>query len=228
MSLREMLKNNINEVISVFIKRISCTYDIEYSEIEAIWAKSTNTENIKKDIEVDLEVGKNVLLTYDKAKLVALCKSKGCKYSGTKAELIGRILSEEPKPKAKPKAKSKANIESDIKNVPILKNIRENIPETVLRYNKFNNLEHYDTQLIFSENKIVIGKQHEDGTILPLKECDIDTCKMYKFDHTIQEDLDAGTTLVDVKVEGISDDESEVELLEQDEEDEGDEYEVDE
>jgi hypothetical protein len=213
MSLNEMLKNNIDQVITVFMNRISCLYNLEYNEIKAIWNESSSNVSlplvISNKVELPTNADKETLLKHDKATLVVMCKAKNCKYSGTKLELVSRILSEEEPSKAKAKPRSKTLV-SDIKSSPVLKNIKENIPDIVLRYNKFNNLEHFDTNLIFSENdKIVIGKQGDDGTILPLKEQDINVCKQCKFDFVIPKDLDAGSSLTDVKIEGISDDEDE-------------------
>lgn len=124
------------------------------------------------------------LQTKSAADLKKLCKEKGLKTSGTKQELIDRLV--RPPDRQKPASKTGG----------MLKYLQRQQETIHLRKNTYGHYEHLDTGFIFDEKtQKVIGKQREtsvDGTepiIDPLSLEDIETCKEYNFDYLIPNHL---------------------------------------
>lgn len=128
--------------------------------------------------------------------LKSLCKDKKLPVSGTKQELINRLLgiqsssgssntgnansSTDTVKKAPPKKKIqlKTNLEK-----PVFKNIinSEKIPILIKR-NIHGNFEHSETHLVFSEQKKVIGVQEQTGEIKRLSVQDLEYVYKYHFE----------------------------------------------
>jgi hypothetical protein len=173
---------------------------------------------IDQDQDQDQDLNPDVLLKCNKAELIALCKTHGKKCSGTKSVLINRLLGKDEADESV-KSKTKITKQEVVKDVPVIKKLTANIPNILIRRNKFNNYEHPETSLIFdNETKLVIGKQKDDGTIDQLTEDDIDQCNAFKFKFKIPSDLDQKLNLGDVKVDELSDDDDEDELVEEEDE----------
>lgn len=236
MSLSQTLTKTIDEVIQTFITRVSDKYNLDNDDLKSLWEGDVvKSKKPKKVVTTPVddsppgEIDHEVLLKCNKAELVALCKAHGHKCSGTKSILMNRLLGKgeastpESKPKSKSKSKSSKSSKSKaaVKATPVAKKLTAKIPNILIRRNQYNNYEHPETGLIFdNDSKIVIGKQNDDGSVDPLTEEDIDQCNAFKFKFKIPIDLDSKSTLVDVKVD---------ELSEEDEEDEDeDELDVDE
>lgn len=221
------LSLTLTEIIKTFINKVSDKYDIDKTELEGLWEgeelKSNNqvskpkkiVKELKESTKIDLEP--DVLLKCNKAELIALCKTHGKKCSGTKSILVNRLLGKDEADESV-KIKTKITKQEVVKDVPVIKKLTANIPNILIRRNKFNNYEHPETSLIFdNETKLVIGKQKDDGTIDQLTEDDIDQCNAFKFKFKIPRDLDQKLNLGDVKVDELSEDEEE-ELVEEEDE----------
>ena len=231
MSLSLTLTEAIDEVVQTFITRVSSKYKIDNTELTCLWRgddvktkKSSPTKSAESS-ESTAEIDHDVLLKCNKAELVALCKAHGHKCSGAKSVLMGRLLGKEANvenPKAKGKSKkTKAAQAAAVKATPIAKKLTANIPNILIRRNKYNNYEHPETGLVFdNDTKIVIGKQNDDGSVDPLTEDNIDQCNAFKFKFKIPSDLDQKSTLAEVKVDELSDEEEEDLDIEEEEEEE--------
>jgi hypothetical protein len=222
MSLNGVLQEAIEKVIQTFISNVSTKYNLDNDELNAIWTgnnKQSNTPKVVSFPEVD--VSPDFLLKCNKAELTALCKQKGCKCSGTKTDLISRLLGKEDTKKAedtkKPKTTSKKSTPREIS--PIEKKLVANIPNILVKRNKYNNYEHPETGLVFNnETKTVIGKQNKNGSVDDLSEDDIDQCNAFKFKFEIPTNLDSKSKLIDVKIEELDEDEDDDDELEVEEE----------
>ena len=97
MSLSISLTESVDKVIETFIERVSKEYNLDKDELQSLWGGKTQNTSIKKDITNSnkMEVNHDNLLNYNKQELIALCKSKGKKCSGTKVILINRLLGKE-------------------------------------------------------------------------------------------------------------------------------------
>ena len=220
MSLSQTLTETIDEVIQTFITKVSSKYNLNNDELKNLWkgdyVNSTALSPVEK--KTPAEIDYNVLLRCNKAELIALCKTHGHKCSGTKSILMNRLLGKEvntsPKPNGKSK-KTKVDKKESVKSTSVVQKLTANIPNILIRRNQFDNYEHPETGLIFDNaNKIVIGKQNDDGTVDPLNDELIDMCNAFKFKFEIPPDLDAKSTLLDVKVDELTEEEEEEEELE--------------
>ena len=151
-----------------------------------------------------------------KPELKEMCKEKGLKLTGTKSDLIGRLLNGKPQEAKKKSPKTKKK-----ETVPVVKKLQENLSVMVIRRNAFGNLEHSESSMIFDrKTKKVIGKQNKNGNIDELTVADIDICNKYKFDYNLPENLDLNSGLDDVAVEELEEElvEEEEEIVEESEE----------
>lgn len=216
MSLSLTLTEAIDEVIKTFITRVSNKYNLDNNELTSIWKGESNIQKVVKTTKTKQvetngdheEIDPDVLLKCNKAELVALCKSHGHKCSGSKSILMNRLLGKE-----KNDIPVKSSKVSETKATPVAKKLTANIPNILIRRNQYNNYEHPETGLLFdNETKVVIGKQNNDGTVEPLTEGDIDQCNAFKFKFNIPSNLDHKSTLIEVKVDELSEDEDDEDL----------------
>ena len=185
-----MTENSIN----TFLNKVSSQFNIDINQLQDLW-KTHNLEN------KDDEEGKNNeiedLSRCNVVELKSLCKKRGFKVSGKKIDLLNRLLGKEEKPsivnskspivkKITKKEETKRTIEKHekieekSKILNILKNERPNIN---ISRNAFHNLEHKETGFLFNTDKIVIGKQNENGNIDLITEKDIDTLNKWNFKY---------------------------------------------
>ena len=156
----------------------------------------------------------NALTKLTKPELEKMCKSKGLKTKGTKAELIELLSNEESK-------KTILRTQENINTKLIAK-----VPSIAIKRNKFNNFEHEETSFVFdNKEKKVYGKQNSDGTISQLTKEDINLCNKYKFAYIIPDNLDSKSNKADDDLEeyvedDINDDEIDDDELEEVEEEE--------
>ena len=118
--------------------------------------------------------------------LKALCKEKKLPVSGTKAELVQRILGLET---------SSAKNNKDVKSVkkqkvsvnemlqkPVFNHLAKQAQHFVIKRNIHGNYEHLETHLVFSLDKKVIGVQEETGEIRDLNVLDLENVNRYHFE----------------------------------------------
>lgn len=225
MSYSEKIHSQVGKLIGNFIRDISQTYDLNPDELHKIWhGNSSGSPKKENIINIDMEDLSPVRLhKCTLVELKALCRKHGHKVSGKKAELIERLsgtTAEEVKI-AKPKSSVKTN-NKNIMKTDVAKAYIPNITALPIRKNEHGNYAHPETNMVFDRKTAkVIGKQNDDGTIDDLDDDDIQTCKRFKFDYEIPENLDGVND--DVNIEGIDDvdedSESEVELIEEEIED---------
>ena len=207
-SFKSKVEQSLNHVFVGYIQQISLKYKIPYDELLHLWngnvEKKEEEENVidKKVVEnkEEDEIDPEKILKASKAELVAMCKKKGKKCSGTKNELISRLVS-------KPVVKKTKKKKKELKTPPVIKKINASIPAIQIRKNKFGNYEHVESGLIFNKHtKKVIGKQHSDGQIIELSHSDIDLCNKYKFSYNLPENLNKKSTLDDIQIDDLDSD----------------------
>ncbi|MBS0627728.1 MAG: hypothetical protein JSS09_05910 [Verrucomicrobia bacterium] len=233
--------NQLNTLLNNFFSAVADKYSVSREEIKNLWlngapsAQSAQSTLIKVDTN---DISNERLLKSNKTELVALCKSRGLKYSGTKDELMQRLRggNEEPK-EAKEVAKAKVptkKADRAMAAVSVIQKLTSEAPTVPLRKNKFNNHEHPPTRFVFdTKTEEVIGKQNDSGTVEDLTDEDIQTCKKNKFKYRVPDNLEKnnvnnvtireldeipedGRTESDV-VETVDDEEDEEELEEDEE-----------
>lgn len=229
MSLSQTVTKSVDEVIHNFIQQLANKYNLDANELLAEWegkssGKKTNMKPAKKSLILDLpnpdeDVDHDVLLKCKKPELQAMCRQKGIKCTGTKAQLVGYLLGKEPV-SAKKLAKKKVTPKKKVSATPVAKKLTSDVKTFEIRRNQFGNHEHPDTSFIFNKKtKKVIGKQNDDGAIDDLSPEDIDVCNQYKFPYELPSNLDKGMTLDDINVDELNDDElDDEEIMESEEE----------
>lgn len=231
MSLSQALTKNIEMAIESYVKTVSEKYNLDKDQLLSLWfgseVKSVSKKATVETIDMD-DLSIERLHKCNKAELVALCKSKGTKCTGTKEVLIDRLLGKEESGMAKPKVEKKTETKEKpkkadraIASVDVVKKLTADIPAIPIRRNAHGNLEHPETGLVFDrKTETVIGKQEDDGTIADLTDEDIEACKRFKFKYAIPDNLDKKDNLDNVKIEELGNDDSDVEIVEDDDEDE--------
>ena len=220
MSLDQAVTKVVNDIVQIYISRISEKYDLDQNELSLMWSANTGLKYTAPLVPQAANSENAQLSKLGKPELVELCKAKGIKHTGTKIELIARLSGAEEKVSA-PKASSKKQVVND---VPVIKNLVAKIPTIPIRRNQFGNFEHAETSFIFdSKTQKVTGKQKDDGAVEPLCSEDINICNKYKFLYELPENLDKKTGLEDVVVDELEEEfeeEFEEELEEEEEEEE--------
>ena len=235
MSLSQLLTKNIEKVIESYAENIAEKYGLDKMELLTLWGsemKSQTTSKLQTELgNIDIgDISLSRLNKCNKAELVALCKSKGCKCTGTKDVLIQRLLEQGESPVKKTVGESKtkkAVIESKSKKASndVIEKLTKDIPVIPIRRNEHGNLVHPETGLVFDrKTETVIGKQEDDGTIADLTDEDIQECKRFKFKFCIPNNLDKKDNLKNIKIQELEND-SDIEVVE-DEEVEDEEVEI--
>ena len=243
MSLSQTVTKAVDGVIHVFIQQLANKYDFDPSELLAEWEGNSSASKTKKksstkkssitDIPSVDDIDPNELLKYKKPELQALCRQRGLKCTGTKAQLVGYLLGKEPTSAKKSAPKKKVTPKKKAASTPVAKKLTSRVPTVAIRRNQFGNHEHPETSFVFDKKtEKVIGKQNDDGSIADLTSADLETCKQMKFQYVLPDNLDKKSKLDDVKVEEleVDDDEEEKdeEVLESDGEEEEEEVLLDE
>ena len=207
MSYSDLLSSSADKVIVSFIDKIAQTYSLSKDDLLSIW-----NGGVAKIISGGGEIPKE-LISLTRLELVELCKNKNLKHSGTKGELIQRIISSE----------------KEIKTQPLItpKLVTKVAPSIALHRNKFGNFEDPDTNFVFHEKtEKVYGKQNADGSIASLTVDDINICNKFKFGFDIPSNLQQQDDKVELLAELDEEDEIEVEVEEEEDEEEEEEEEV--
>jgi hypothetical protein len=210
MSLSQNILNNVDTIVRSYISNISKKYKINESELVNLWYGSDTQIQSKESSEESNELSK---LT--KNEIIEMCKTKNIKVSGTKNELISRLL--ECNKKTTPQ-------------ISITKKLIEKIPKIEIKKNVHGNYEHLETTFVINnKTQKVYGKQNKDGTISNLTTEDINLCNKYKFSYELPTNLEKKINILDVKVDDLDDDDIEYEddLDEEVEEEEVEEEEID-
>lgn len=205
MSLSLTVTQAVDRAVQTYISRIATQYNLNKSDLMCLWSgeEVLSTPSVEPSDNPQL-------LKLGKPELMELCKAKGLKSTGTKVVLISRLSGKE-ETVAVPQTLKKV-----VAVTPVAKKLTSKIPTVPIRRNQFGNYEHPETSFIFNpQNQKVIGKQNDDGKVEDLTEADIDICNKFKFPYEMPEDLDKKSTLVDVQVEELDDEDSSEEYEEE-------------
>ena len=220
MSLSTKIQSAIEETINLYINEVSNKYNLDKNELLKLWDnkgefKVNNTVTPLKEVKKD-----NDLLKLGKSELIEMCKAKALKVSGSKQDLVDRIMNAEAN-----KIVAVAEKKGQKTSPPIIKKLVEKIQNIHIKRNKFNNFEHEETSLVFNnKTQKVYGKQNPDGTVSDLTPEDINLCNKYKFSYYIPDNLDKKSNMKDVELKELDDEDE----LEEEVEEEYDEYEEEE
>jgi hypothetical protein len=248
MSFTKALNKVVNDTIQNYVSVIVSKYNLDENELLELWNEFSEVRAEEKKPErkapktVANQQTNTQLEKLSRNELVELCKAKKLKVSGNKQELIDRLsVSEgggvaEQKPEPEQKKSREKKPASSKPEKKIIEKIKSQVEQSnsMIRKNRFDNFEHPETTFVFdSKTKKVIGKQNANGQIDQLTDEDIESCKKFKFQYEIPDNLDSQKSF-NVRVEELDDEEElqedeeevdEEELEEElEEEEEGEEY----
>lgn len=116
--------------------------------------------------------------------LKAQCKEKNLPVSGTKAELIARLLGTAPPPKKARVTKPATSVPA-LPDKPVFQTLMQSSARDpiVIKRNAYGHFEHLDTHLVFSHQKKVIGRQvANQPEVQPLSTTDLELVYKYHFE----------------------------------------------
>jgi hypothetical protein len=223
------LLNQIDAFIFDFCDVIATKYKLNKNDLYKIWKeenesdeKSSSPSKVENKKPEVFELTREKINTATKDMLVAFCKAKGVKQSGKKEEVVKRLLDLLEKEEKNPSSSSTPKKETVSKPVSsqILNSISEKKDVIEIRKNKFGNMEHFESGLVFKDS-LAIGTQNQNGKIDSLTDKSIELCKKFKFKYNLPENLNVDKGLNSVKVEELDEDEEELDEddIEEDEED---------
>lgn len=213
MSLSKSITKSIEYIIDEYIKKISKKYNVDKNDLKSLWTgELVNSTNVSTNLDSEMDdLSPSRLYNCGKAELIALCKYHNKKCSGKKTILINRLLNRDENTDVIMTKKKSVN--KDKEQPTIIKKLTANIPNLIIKKNKFGKYEHKETGFIFNDTKVVIGKQNIDGSINQLNEEDIDICNSFKFKFKFPVNLDENK-LDNIEIEKLDEEVEEVEEVE--------------
>jgi hypothetical protein len=175
-NINKEISNNIESFVLQIIEH--CNLSHSKDDIMKLW----NGNKISTVPSFDM----STILKASKQELMAECRKRRLKVSGTKAELCSRLTGEKTSPTRK--KKTSPTLKKKTSPTPkILVKIQTEQSKIQIRKNAFGNFEHAETKFVLDKTtQKVIGVQNADGTINPLTDTDIDICNKYKFSYEIE------------------------------------------
>lgn len=227
----QTISSQVDKFISaVVVEQNVKSRPLDKEELRVLWYTGAGDVKVKSKVPPPSDESKK-LNKAKKNELVDMCKERGLKTTGTKTDLIARLLESsqkgsedenddngekdsddsdeevivEKEKKTKSSKQSVKKTKSEKKTPPKKSNAKASKPvkkgskkspkpvSLQIRRNKFDNFEHPETHFVFDkDDKVVVGKQNDDGTIQPLTQEDVELCTgKYNFEYRVAENLDA-------------------------------------
>ncbi len=229
-NLRESLVNTVDNIVEQYISIISKKYALNNKELIEIWKNDKNLSNsvastpppppepvpAENNEPVDANkcgYSQQQLDAMKKSELVTLCKQFKLKISGKKDDIVKRLID------LNNQTSQQSTVKTASKKQTVLQSLNTTIPTISVRRNKFGNYEHPETHLVFNKvDKMVYGRQNDNGTVDDLDKETIDLCNKFKFKYVLPENLNKTTTTSTNITQDDEDDEDEDddEILEDD------------
>lgn len=205
--LNKALNNATEKIVRVFIVKLCSEYSLDEKKVLDLWlgvgkpnnsavSETKDTVEAVKEVATVSLVSSSELTNLSKKELVDKCKDMGLPISGTKLDLIKRI--QNPK-ESKTTSLQQTTLQMKSKktedNEPtILKQIKQNNNNINIIKNTFGNLIHEETQFVFDNKQVAIGKQEVGGKVKELNKADLLLCKEYEFKFKTPMNLNNTTT----------------------------------
>ena len=179
-----------NSIVGLESKQVSICDNLQQTSISATSAVTTATAatvvsatSVTGDTnKQEIEITDQQIMNANMAELKAFCKQLKLTVGGKKQDLIDRILKSRQNGSqngSQNTTETKQETTSDKPKKKRSPNRMPNIPVSSIQIkkNEHGNYEHPETKLVFNrEERAVIGKQKDDGTIGVLTEEDIEVC----------------------------------------------------
>jgi hypothetical protein len=218
-----------------FCEVVASTYHLNGNDVYKLWSNMSSQAAVAAPVlsrpvssssqsekasqpDPDTEITREKIMSSNKDMLSAMCKKKGLKVTGKKEELVQRLIDSLANDAKKPPVKEPVKNSKQQQEPPVVKTIKERTVELAIRKNKFGHYEHTQTGLVFNTDKMVYGRQLDDGKVADLTVDDIESCKKYKFPYKIPENLNTSKNLDDVKIDDMDEEVLDDDDLEEEEE----------
>ena len=213
MSFSNSITNAVDNIVFEYIDKVAKMYSLNKTDLLNLYNSSVSLSSENK--VGTGTVSSSELNKLNKTELIELCRTKKLKLSGSKVDLIQRLLEFEKEDKETPKITTK---------------LINKIAPIQINRNKFGNFEHVETSFVFNNStQKVYGKQLPDGKVAQLTEEDINICHKYKFTYELPINLNTMNDKVDLAELDEEEEEEEVEVeIDDDEEEEEEEIEIEE
>ena len=135
MSFSETIQVHINNIVEQYVDKLSNKFNLNKDELLQEW-RNTSTVSTQKKVEVP--VISNDLSKLTKPDLMAKCREKGLKVTGTKAELLERLTLNVHNPVPASKTSTKlSTILAKPSLPPVLQKLSVNIPNLIVKQKCF-------------------------------------------------------------------------------------------
>jgi hypothetical protein len=216
-----------------FITRVAKRFNIDKSQLLDEWNNGTSNEvNItetkktaKKSTssaakKIDSDSKKCIYKFAKGEKAGQNCGSRVCEESVTenycKKHIAQESRGEKEKKHTTAKKTNVKKAEAKEAEVDSIKTLQTSVPVFSAKLNKFRRYEHEGTGLLIDKGtQEVYGKQHLNGSVIPLSAEDISLCKSHGFKYRLPDKL---TSTTDKEIEG--DEEPEVSDIEEEDDEE--------
>lgn len=132
------------------------------------------------------------LTKYKKTELSIICKQYKLKCSGKKAELVSRIEDYLKNNKVNTETKNDTKQPEQKFSNPILQ--AQN--KIIIKKNMYGNYEHKKTHLVFDTiQRVVVGYQEQDGSVVSLTPNHLKTCLEYDFNYKLPDNIETQKTI---------------------------------
>ena len=223
-SLSEQIKEIVDKTVDTYLDKVSQEFQIPKDELFKLWNDDKRAKTTTSCVSSMIAQRQNMssqLNAQTKPELIELCRSRKLKTTGSKAEIIERLLDHDLKAAntqnvdklqqltltgkklvsdshmitttaSFPSPNSKMKIQEPASTHVVSKLIKPHVPVIEVKKNKFNNIEHIETKLVYdpSIQKIIGRQDYESGLIKTLTPEDIDLCRKFKFSYVIPDNLD--------------------------------------
>ena len=147
MSLSQSVSKTLDNAIHKFIENIANKYNLDFKELSHEWEYGASSTITKEGDDKDLDTV--YLLKCLKPELIAICKARGVRSTGTKAELITALQCNKNVDTKKISSTSSNTKITSVVLPDVLKKLKTNIPTIAIRKNQFGNHEDPNTSFVF-------------------------------------------------------------------------------
>jgi hypothetical protein len=199
-NLNHIIATAIQKAVQDFATQISQTHNIPIQSLMNLWSSketttgpslltthvqqsNSNNQGIQQQSNSNNQETRDALNKLKKPELQTMCRNRSLKATGTKAQLIDRLLNGEQTTTQKKSSPSKS---------PCTSVAQPKLPVLRISKNSFGNYEHKESGLIIERGtQTAIGTQNPDGSVNELTSQSIESAKQYGFNYTIPFNLDS-------------------------------------
>lgn len=179
------IKNFIKEIVKESTKAISKKFNVSLEEAADVWKniyiEGVDTKNIKTQI---IKSSPKKSPKKEENEEESCSNEKGCIHKLLRGKNVGDSCGQKISSKSQTGMYCVKHLANENKPPKEEKEVaKPSEPKYKIVKNKFGNYTHTLTGLVFKSatEKVIYGKQDDEGVIHDLTEEDIETCKKYKF-----------------------------------------------